>query len=70
MDETFTTVGSYQTAIEAHAAKNLLEANGIQAFVADEQTATQGWSNFLETKVDVAGAHAARAKQLLATAQR
>ena len=69
MEPSLTTVGSFSTAIEAHAAKNFLEAHGILAFVADEHTATEGWSNFSETKVQVAAADAARAHELLASAR-
>jgi hypothetical protein len=69
VDSSLTTVGSYSSAIEAHAAKNFLEAHGIGAFVADEHTATEGWSNFSETNVQVASSQAIRAHELLASAR-
>jgi hypothetical protein len=61
----FATVGTYSTSIEAHTAKNFLEANGLRAFVADEHSSNLGWWNLLETKVQVPAADAETAKGLL-----
>ena len=58
MHQEFATVASYSQAWEAHLARNLLEQNGIRAFIADENSAIEGWSNFVETKVQVAAVDA------------
>ena len=60
------TVAAYSRPAEAHLAKNLLNENGIRAFVIDEHSAAlDGWSALVETKVQVAAADAERAKILL-----
>ena len=65
------TVGAFPTSAEAQLAKNLLEAEGIPAFVEDDATADL-WhlsSPFGETKVQVAPEHAEQARALLDAAQ-
>ena len=61
------TVGSYQSAPEAYAAKAFLESNGVGAFVLDEHSSTLGWWNDTEVKVGVAATEGQRANELLAS---
>ena len=63
----FTTIATYPQSMQAHAARNFLEEHGIRAFVADEFTTDQSWSNYIEAKLQVADVDAERAKSLLAT---
>jgi len=65
MQSELATVGTYSTSIEAYAAKNFLESNGLRAFVADEHSSNLGWWNALETKVQVPVGDAERARELL-----
>lgn len=59
------TIATYPQSFQAHAARNYLEEQGIRAFVADEFTTDQSWSNYIEAKLQVATADAARARSLL-----
>jgi hypothetical protein len=61
------TVATYPQTLLAHAARNIPEGHGLRAFVADEFTTEQSWSNYIEAKLQVSTADAARAKSLLAT---
>lgn len=54
----------------AHAARNFLAEQGIRAFVADEFTTVESWSNFIEAKLQVSEADAERAAALLADVQK
>jgi hypothetical protein len=67
MQQEIVTVATYPQAIEAHAARHFLEGHDIRAFVADEYTVIQSWSNYIEAKVQVPAKDAERAKELLAT---
>jgi hypothetical protein len=60
------TLATYPQAFLAHAARNYLAERGIRSFVADEFTTDQSWSNYIEAKLQVAAADAARATSLLA----
>ena len=60
------TIATYPQAFLAHAAKNYLAEQGIRAFVGDEFTTDQSWSNYIEAKLQVAAADAVRARELLA----
>src|SRR3954469_22451351 len=66
------TVGSYPTSAEATLAKNLLEAEGIPAFVEEDATGDLFHlaSPFGEAKVQVAAEHADQARAVLDSAQR
>ena len=66
------TVGSYPTSAQAALAKNLLEAEGIPAFVAEDATGDlfHLTSPFGEAKVQVAEEHAANARTILEQAER
>ncbi len=66
IQSTLVTIAQYPQSMLAHAAKNLLVANGIRAFVADESTADQSWSNYIEAKLQVPAADAERARSLIA----
>lgn len=65
MSQELATIATYPQAILAHAARNFLAEQGIRAFVADEFTAVESWSNYIEAKLQVACADAERAKALL-----
>jgi Putative prokaryotic signal transducing protein len=65
MEEKLTTVATYRQSVLAHAAKNFLAEHDIRAFVADEYTADQSWSNFIGAKVQVSARDAERAAALL-----
>ena len=69
MQQDFATVATYSHALDAHAARNYLEANGIRAFIADEYTAGEGWPTFIDAKLQVVGADAERARELLSAAR-
>jgi hypothetical protein len=58
-------VATYPNAIEAHTARNYLEENEIEAFVADEYFSTLEFSNLSTIKLQVPVADAQRAKVLL-----
>lgn len=65
MNTELTTVARFASALEAETAKNFLLAEGVQAFVADEN-ATSLFSGMLgQAKLQVAAADADRAKELL-----
>jgi Putative prokaryotic signal transducing protein len=66
------TVGSYPNSAEAALAKNLLEAEGIPAFVEEDATGDlfHVASPFGEAKVAVAAEHAEQARAVLDSAQR
>jgi hypothetical protein len=66
------TVGAYPTATEAAMAKNLLESEGIPAFLEDDATGDLFHlsSPFGEAKVAVAAAHAEQARVVLESAER
>ncbi|HEY1381679.1 MAG TPA: DUF2007 domain-containing protein [Gemmataceae bacterium] len=61
------TVGSYPTSAEAALAKNLLEAEGIPAFLEEDATGDLFHlaAPFGEVKVSVAAEHAEQARALL-----
>jgi hypothetical protein len=66
------TVGSYPNSAEATLVKNLLEAEGIPAFVVDDAIGDLFHlaSPFGEAKVQVAEEHAEQARAILDAAQR
>jgi hypothetical protein len=66
------TVGSYPNSAEAALAKNLLETEGIPAFVEEDATGDLFHlaSPFGEAKVAVAAEHAEQARAVLDAAQR
>ena len=66
------TVGSYPTSAEAALAKNLLEAEGIPAFLEEDATGDlfHLTAPFGEAKVAVAAEHAEQARSVLDAAQR
>jgi hypothetical protein len=66
------TVGAYPTAAQAALAKNLLESEGIPAFLEEDATGDLFHlsSPFGEAKVSVATEHAEQARALLAAAER
>src|SRR3954453_23697210 len=66
------TVGAYPTAAQAALAKNLLDAEGIPAFVEEDATGDLFHlsSPFGEAKVSVAAENAEQARALLDAAQR
>jgi hypothetical protein len=66
MKSEFAIVRSYRTAMEAHSAKQFLEANGIPAFVLDEYS-SESWWNTVEVKIQVPADHAQDALALLDT---
>jgi hypothetical protein len=63
------TIATYPQAMMAHAAKNFLAEHGIRAFVADEHTTDQSWSNFIEAKLQVPTAIVEQARSLLAAVE-
>jgi hypothetical protein len=67
MSDEIDTIATYPQTMLAHAAKNFLAEHGIRAFVADEFTTDQSWSNFIEAKLQVPAAAAERARALLST---
>jgi hypothetical protein len=58
-------VATFACALEANAAKNFLERNGIPAAVVDEYISDQTYSTLAKIKVQVLGANASRARELL-----
>ena len=66
MQSELATVATFRNAFEAHAAKNLLEDQGIRAFIADENFSNLSYSVPVTAKVRVAQNDAERAKDLLA----
>jgi Putative prokaryotic signal transducing protein len=66
------TVGAFPTAAQAELAKNLLESEGIPAFVEEDATGDLFHLSapFGEAKVSVAGEHAEQARALLDAAER
>ncbi len=65
MAQQLTTIATYRSAFEAHAAKNLLEENGIPAFLADENFLNLNYAMPVTAKLQVSAADADRAKELL-----
>jgi hypothetical protein len=65
MPNELVTVATYPNAIEAHAARNFLEGNEIETFVADEYFSTLEFSNLSTIKLQVPVADAQRARELL-----
>ncbi len=63
------TVAAYDQVPEAHLAKNLLEAEGIPAFL-DEETASDMLHLTSEVKLQVAAEHAGEARAILEAAKR
>lgn len=59
------TVATYPNAVEAHAARNFLEGNEIETFVADEYFSTLEFANLSTIKLQVPVADEQRAKELL-----
>ncbi len=43
MDDKFVTIGVYETPVDAGFMKSLLQAEGIRAWLADEQTVALNW---------------------------
>jgi hypothetical protein len=72
MSQELITVATFTTAIDAHLRKNLLEGEGIQAFVADELTGDQLSGGYVHgyVKLQVARPDAERAQQILQAHQR
>lgn len=69
----FVTVGTFWNAVEAHVICARLEAAGIRAYLADEQTVNMDWllANAVGgVKVQVAEVDAPRAQQVLAEKRR
>jgi len=66
----FATIASFYHPLEAHSARNFLEANGVHAFVVDENLAIYAWNNWVEVKLQVPAADAERARQLLGERKR
>jgi hypothetical protein len=65
MAEQLTTIATYRSAFEAHAAKNHLEGNGIDAYLADENFANLNYAIPVSVKLQVSPADAERARELL-----
>ena len=65
MQSELATVATFRNAFEAHAAKNMLEEQGIRAFLADENFSNLSYAVPVTAKVSVAQADAERAKELL-----
>lgn len=71
MQRDIVTVATYSHDWEAQIAKNLLEENGIGAFIANENSAGafKGVSALVEIELQVAAADAARATELLSATE-
>jgi hypothetical protein len=65
MQHEFVTVATYPQAVEAHAARNFLEQNRIQAFVADEYFSALKYATLCTVKLQVPAADVDRARALL-----
>jgi hypothetical protein len=67
MAEELVTIGAFTTAMDAHLRKNLLEREGVQAFVADELTGDQLSATYLHgyVKLQVAHQDVKRAEEIL-----
>ena len=61
------TIASFTTAFAAHLRKNLLEREGVHAFLADELTGDQLFGGYVHdyVKVQVASQDVERAQQIL-----
>jgi hypothetical protein len=72
MSQDLVTVATFTTAMDAHLRKNLLEGEGIQAFVADELTGDQLSGAYVHgyVKLQVARQDAERAEQILQARER
>src|SRR5207249_616655 len=67
-DDDLVTVATFRTAPEAELAKTALDAEGIEAFVADAETVTMDWLLGIavgDVKVQVARSVAAQAREYL-----
>jgi hypothetical protein len=67
MSDQLVTVATYRNAFEAHAARNLLDENGIRAFLADENFANLNYAIPVDAKIQVTPADADEARKLLST---
>jgi hypothetical protein len=68
-DDDLVTIATFRTAPEAELVKTALDAEGIQAFIADAETVTMDWLLGLaigDVKVQVARRVAAQAREFLA----
>ena len=68
-DDDLVTVGTFRAAPEAELAKTALDAEGIEAFIADAETVTMDWLLGIavgDVKVQVAASVAERARAILA----
>ncbi len=68
MDDQLATIATYRSAFEAHVAKNLLEENGISAFLADENFSNLNYAVPVSAKLQVAPADVEKARELLSPA--
>ena len=71
MREEIVTVATYSHDWEAQIAKNLLEENGVRAFIANQNSAgaLEGLSALVEVELQVAAADAQRATELLSATE-
>lgn len=65
MSAELVTVARFARALEAETAKNLLESEGVTAFIADENASALFSGMLGQAKLQVAAADVARAKELL-----
>jgi hypothetical protein len=72
MSQNLVTVATFTTAMDAHLRKNLLEAEGIPAFLADELTGDQLSATYVHgyVKVQVPCQDTERAQKLLQARER
>jgi len=72
MTQDLVTVATFTTAMDAHLRKNLLEAEGISAFLADELTGDQLSATYVHdyVKLQVRRQDAERAQQTLQARER
>lgn len=65
MSSELVTVARFASALEAETAKNFLEAEGVSAFIADENASSLFSGMLGQAKLQVAAVDAIRAKELL-----
>lgn len=65
MSDELITVARFANTLEAETAKNFLLAEGVSAFIADENASSLFSGMLGQAKLQVAAADAARAKELL-----